>query len=188
VTDAVGERESDATTLKTVQVRERRMDEEDPRSIRSVAVTTGDAVAAYEARQRSPRRPVLRVTPPFSGRMRARLHDPGPVAGESDTAAESRGGVNESDDLDAATGALHVPPERFLDADAIPAFPSPDDTEDALRADPDAEFTVERHREGHVEAVERWREAVREGVADEVVIRVNGGESHRVEVKTLGET
>ncbi|UPV74760.1 hypothetical protein M0R89_01495 [Halorussus limi] len=166
------------------------MDDEDPRAIRSVAVTADDAVAAYEARQRSPRRPVLRVTPPFSGRMRARLHDAGPAATGSERVGET--GETASDaseavgDRDPATGALYLPPGRLLDADAIPAFPSPDDTEDALRADPDAEFSVERHRERHVEAVEAWRETVREAIRGEAEIRLAGGGTHRVEVKTLG--
>jgi hypothetical protein len=159
------------------------MDDEEPRAIRSVAVTTDDVVAAYEARQRSPRRPVLRVTPPFSGRMRARLHDPGPAVNESsdETTGEEVG------DRDPATGAIYLPPERLLDADAIEEFPAPDDTEDALRADPEVEFTVERHRERHVEAVEEWRETVRGALVDEAEIRLDGGGTHRVEVKTLGD-
>ena len=154
------------------------MDDADPRAVRSLAVTTGDVVAAYEARQRSPRKPVLRVTPPFSARMRARLHDP--------DAAESGTGTDPVGDRDPATGALHLPPERFLDTDAIPASPSPDDTEDAIRSDPDAEFSVERHRERHVEAVKEWRETVRETIERAVVVRLDDGERHRVEVKTLG--
>lgn len=151
------------------------MDEDaDPRAIRSIAVTAGDVVAAYEARQRSPRRPVLRVTPPFSGRMRARLHDPGP-------SVTSKGSEVS---LDPETGALHVPPGRLLDAEAIPAYPNPDDTEDALRADPDADFSVETHRERHVEAVEAWRDAVADAIVDAVEMELSGG-SHTVDVKTL---
>jgi len=161
------------------------VDEEDPRAIRSVAVTTDDVVAAYEARQRSPRRPVLRVTPPFSGRMRARLHDPGPAARGSEAVGES--GSEPVGDRDPSTGAIYLPPERLLDPDAIGAFPTPDDTEDALRADSEVEFTVERHRERHVEAVEEWRETVRGTLVDEVEIRVGEGGTHRVELKTLGD-
>ncbi|WP_435175307.1 hypothetical protein [Halorussus sp. AFM4] len=147
----------------------------DPRDVRSLAVTTGDVVTAYEARRRSDRRPVLRATPPFSGRMRARLHDPGPGAA-----------AREGDDRDPETGAVHVPPARFVDEGAVPAYPTPDDTEDALRADPDAEFTVERHRERHVAAVEAWREAVADAIADSVVLRLDG-DDHRVAVATLGD-
>jgi hypothetical protein len=150
-------------------------EEGDPEAIRSIVITVEDVATAYEARQRSPRRPVLRVTPPFSGRMRARLHDPGPSSFSegSDT------------DLDPETGAVHVPPGRLLAEDAIPPYPSPDDTEDALREDPDAEFTVDAHRERHVAAVEEWREAVRDGIAASAELRLSGG-PRSVDVKTLG--
>jgi len=147
----------------------------DPRTVRSLAVTVPDVVAAYEAGRRSERRPVLRVTPPFAGRMRARLHDPG----------SSADGDERDTDLDPDTGALHVPPSRFVDEDAIPAYPDPDDTEDALRADPDAEFTVERHRERHVDAVAAWRESVRASLVETVELRL-GGSTYPVAVKTLG--
>lgn len=147
----------------------------DPRTVRSLAVTVADVVAAYEAGRRSERRPVLRATPPFAGRMRARLHDP-------DSSADADG---DDTDLDSDTGALHVPPARLVDEDAIPAYPDPDDTEDALRADPDAEFTVERHRERHVDAVEAWRESVRASLVETVELRP-GDETSRVAVKALG--
>jgi hypothetical protein len=151
-----------------------------PRRIRSLAVTLSDVVAAYEARERSPRRTVLRVTPPFSGRMRARIHTAGPAASVSGS------GAHESD-LDPETGALHLPPARFVAADAVGPYPNPDDTEDALRADPDAEFSVERHRERHVEAVEAWRERVRSAIVDSLEIRLPDG-SHEVAVKTLDDS
>jgi hypothetical protein len=168
------------------------MADDDPQRLRSLTVTDDDVTAAYEARQRSPRRPVLRVTPPFSGRMRARLHDPGSVRGsESDRDARTDPDVETDLDaethLDAETGALLVPPERLLAEESIPAYPSPDETEDALRENPDVEFSVERHRERHVEAVEEWREAVADAIADSVTLR-SGEETRRVEVKTLGES
>ncbi|WP_135824293.1 hypothetical protein [Halorussus ruber] len=151
---------------------------DDPRRIRSLAVTAADVVSAYEARQRSPRLLVLRVTPPFSGRMRARLHDPGPAVA----------GTDPQSDLDAETGALLVPPRRFVSEESIPEYPSPDETEDALREDPDEEFTVERHRERHVEAVEAWREAVADAISGSVEFRLGESETYRVEVKTLGKS
>lgn len=46
----------------------------DPTVVDTVAVTVSDVVAACEARDRNRRETVLRITPPFSGRMRARLH------------------------------------------------------------------------------------------------------------------
>jgi hypothetical protein len=160
--------------------------DDDPQRLRSIAVTAEDVVAAYEARQRSPRRPVLRVTPPFSGRMRARLHGP-----DSDRTSEfdrdTETDLDAETHLDAETGALLVPPERLLAEEAIPTYPSADETEDALRENPDMEFSVERHREHHVEAVEEWRETVADAIADSVTLR-SGEETQEVEVKTLGES
>jgi len=46
----------------------------DPAVVDTVVVTVSDVVAACEARDRNRREMVLRITPPFSGRMRARLH------------------------------------------------------------------------------------------------------------------
>jgi hypothetical protein len=163
---------------------------DDPRRIRSVAVTAADVVSAYEARQRSPRLLVLRVTPPFSGRMRARLHDPGPaVAGESEDEGTDDGTAADLvPDLDVETGALLIPPERFVAEASIPEYPSPDETEDSLREDPEEEFTVERHRERHVEAVEAWRGAVADAIAETAELRLDDGGTHRVEVKTLGKS
>lgn len=138
----------------------------DPRTVRTIAVTADDVVAALEANERGrrPDRTVLRITPPFSGRMRARIHveqdieygDPAPV---------------------------HVPPADLV-ADP-PAFPTPDDTEDELRADPEVEYAPERHRRRHERAVEDWREAVRDSLVGTVDLRV-GEDTHRVEVAVLG--
>jgi hypothetical protein len=46
----------------------------DPILVRSIAVTSGDVVAALELNRTSDDEATLRVTPPFSARMRARLH------------------------------------------------------------------------------------------------------------------
>lgn len=142
------------------------MAEDDPRTVRTIAVTAEDVVSALEANERGRRdgRTVLRITPPFSGRMRARIHveqgldygDPAPV---------------------------HVPPGDLVAEP--PPYPSPDDTEDAVRSDPDAEYTRERHRARHVRAVEEWREAVRAGIVDAVELRLPDG-THGVGVAVLG--
>jgi hypothetical protein len=46
----------------------------DPAVVRSIAVTSGDVVAALELTLTSDDEATLRITPPFSARMRARLH------------------------------------------------------------------------------------------------------------------
>lgn len=138
---------------------------DDPRAVRSLAVTTADVLTALEANERRGRDAVLRVTPPFAGRMRARLH----VAG----------GEGE---YDGEVTPLHVDPEAFL-AEDLP-YPTVDETEDELRASEEA-YTRERHRSRHAEAVERWRAAVRNGLADSVTISYEGG-AHEVDVRYLG--
>jgi hypothetical protein len=136
----------------------------DPTVVRAIAVTVDDVVTAVEARHNG-RPAVLRLTPPFTGRMRARLH--------LDTTEYER-----------TPEPVHVDPRDLLTEDA-PDFPTPAETEDELRADPDVEYTPERHHDRHTAAVDRWREAVRDHVADEVVTDTPDG-PHRVAVNTLG--
>ncbi|WP_122089609.1 hypothetical protein [Halalkalicoccus subterraneus] len=135
----------------------------DPRTIRSIAVTAEDAVSAYEASERSAADPVLRVTPPFAGRMRARLH------------------VGEPDD----SGAIHIPPAGLFDSDRLPAYPEPAETEAEIRADPDGTYSTERHHERHVERVNEWRARAAEAFVDTVEIETPDGR-HAVAVKVLG--
>ena len=131
----------------------------DPTAIRSVAVTVDDVVTALEATRRSDRRTVLRITPPFSGRMRARLHRP-------------TGDDNEAVHLDPSTLVSDLPP-----------YPDPDETADRLRAA--GEYTTERHHDRHAAAVREWRVAAREAIVDAVTLPTADG-PHRVEVKRLG--
>lgn len=79
---------------------------DDPTEIHTVAVTVADVVAAVEARDRSRRETVLRITPPFAGRMRARLHVAGTEA-EYDEPAP-----------------IHVHPRSFVTD--VPAYPGDD--------------------------------------------------------------
>lgn len=148
-------------------------DREGAARIRTLAVTADDVVTAVEARYQRGERVVLRATPPFSGRMRARLH-----VLERRTA----GGNCEMSGPDPEP--VHVDPTDLLSPDA-PSYPRPADTEDELRADPDVSYTVERHHEHHRAAVDEWRERVREHFVDEVVVETSGGD-RTVEVIVLG--
>ncbi|MEF8851442.1 MAG: hypothetical protein V5A44_06980 [Haloarculaceae archaeon] len=140
-------------------------DHSDPGVIRSIAVTAEDVVAAVESRRQRDERVLLRVTPPFSGRMRARIHVPA-------------GGDAEGSD------AVHLDPTTLLEPGA-PPYPRPGDTEDELRTDPDVEYTVERHHERHREALERWRDRLPDYVADRVTVETAAG-SVTVDVAVLG--
>ncbi|RXK51594.1 hypothetical protein [Halorientalis pallida] len=138
----------------------------DPTAIRSIAVAAEDVVTALEAVRRSGQDPVLRVTPPFSGRMRARIH---------------RDSTTEYDDEPAP---IHVAPDALV-TDAAPSYPTPAETEDALRGDPTVEYTRERHRDRHTEAVAAWRDAVTDQFVDAVTLDTPAG-PHEVSVTVLG--
>ncbi len=143
------------------------MSEADPTAIKSVAVTAADLVAALETNQTTARHAVLRITPPFSGRMRARLHV-------------------ERDEEYQKPQPIHVPPRAFV-ADDAPVYPAPAETEDALRADPDVEYSVERHRARHEDAIEMWRHKLLDAVEKRITVETPAG-SVPVEVFLLGET
>lgn len=133
----------------------------DPAGLKSVAVTAEDLLAAVEANAGGDTRTVLRVTPPYSGRMRARLH----VV---------------QDDADDDT--MHIPPAAFLDESA-PSYPTADATADELREDGDATYSVERHREYHERRLGEWRDRLLDHVAETVHV---GGADHEVTVSLLG--
>lgn len=131
--------------------------ESDPRSLESIAITATDLVAAVEARRTADRDVVLRITPPFSGRMRARLHDAG-IAGSS------------ADE----PSPLYVTPGSLL-ASCAPPYPRPDATETALRADPDREYSIDAHRQRYRDAIERWRKTLPEFVREETTLQTAEG-------------
>lgn len=143
------------------------VDETDPTVIQSLAVHVADVVAAVEMTQTTDRDAVLRVTPPFAGRMRARLH------------------VEQDDQYETEPRPLHVDPGTLLAAD-VPAYPRPAETEDQLRTDPEATYTVERHHERHTAAVESWRESLASGVRERATIQTPVG-PHELAIVTLGD-
>jgi hypothetical protein len=158
-------------------------DSPNPTVIRSIAVTTADVVAARELNLTSDDHAVLRVTPPFAARMRARLH----VDRRDDRTDRSDDGgvVGGSDDgrvVESGPQPVPVDPAQLL-ADP-PSYPRPADTEDRLRADPERTYTVERHHECHAAAVEQWREALPESIRERVTLDTPDG-SHEVTVRTL---
>jgi len=145
--------------------------------IRSIAVHREDVASALEATLRSDREVVLRVTPPFAGRMRARLH-----------AVDADGPDEESTGETGDTPA----PIRVDPRDLVPEVPPYPEVDETAAAHPDAD--VETRRELHAEAVEAWRDRVRASVVESVAIDVAGGgegggadgETRRVDVTALG--
>ena len=78
----------------------------DPTVVNTVVVTVSDVVAACEACDRNRQETVLRITPPFSGRMRARLH------------------VADVDAIYEEPAPIHVHPRTFLSD--LPPYPGSD--------------------------------------------------------------
>ena len=144
-------------------------DADGPERIRSIAVHREDVASALEATLRSDRDVVLRVTPPFSGRMRARLH-----------VLDADGPDGETVDGDGPGEPIHVDPRALVAS--VPPYPEVDET---AAAHPDAD--VETRRKRHAEAVEAWRERVRESVVESVDVAAGTeGERREVRVTALG--
>lgn len=131
--------------------------ETDPTRIRSVAVHREDVANALEATLRSDRTVVLRVTPPYAGRMRARIH-------RVETAKQGESGIAGGDE-NGSSGPIHLDPRELVET--IPAYPEVDDTT-AERPGSD----LETRRKRHAEAVETWREQVRQAVGGTVSIPI----------------
>lgn len=142
---------------------------DDPTDIASIAVHADDVVTALEARLRSGRPAVLRITPPFTGRMRARIHVEGGERRDYEGTPDGDG------------RPIHLDPRRLIEDP--PSYPEVDETEDALGSQ--GEHTPETLREHHVAAVEAWREAVRASFVERVELETPTG-PHDIEVKILG--
>ncbi len=132
---------------------------DDPATVRSVAVSREDVVDAFVYGRENPGTASLRVTPPFHGRMRARLH-------------VSHGPADD--------GAIHLRPADLLADAVVAAYPSIERVEVDLGVD--RETAPERVREAHADAIERWRERATSAIVEEVAL-VDG---HAVAVKSLG--
>ena len=139
---------------------------EDPAVIRSIAVTIDDVLTAYEATRQRDVTVVLRITPPFSGRMRARIHA-------------------RATEYDGRPAPVHVRPADLIDENSTGPYPTPDRTEDELRADPDESYSPERHHDYHADRIDAWRDRARDAIVDTVEIDTPDG-SHEIGVKTLG--
>lgn len=131
---------------------------EDQAAIHTIVVTAADLVSALETNYRGRAGSVvLRITPPFSGRMRARLHR-APEAGQ-----------DESD-------PVLLDPQSLVEA-GCPVPPEPDAVEDILRSDPEETYTIDAQRERYEHAIQRWRGRVLDQVRDSIVLADTGTES-----------
>jgi hypothetical protein len=140
----------------------------DPTVIRVVVVHVDDVVTALEASERGGN-VVLRITAPFAGRVRARLH----AVQATEPAEDGRGGPS----------PIRIPPRNLVTGE-VPAYPRVDDT-DPSAADSAENYDVETHHERHTAAVTTWRDGVRDSVVDSVELDTTAG-PHRVAVSVLG--
>ncbi len=134
-----------------------------PSAIRSIALSPEDAVDAYVYGRENPGEAVLRVTPPFHGRMRARIH------------------VYHVDDAE-LTGAVHLSPATVIADDVLAAYP---DLESALAEADDDPAADDPLRDRHAVAVAEWRTRARDAIVDSIALETDDG-THRVDLKTLG--
>lgn len=136
----------------------------DPQTVETAVVHAEDVVTAYEARTRSGERAVLRMTPPFSARMRARIHvhRPGEYEGQP------------------RPHPIHLRPGRLLDEEC-PAYPEPDETASELDS---RETDPEAHYEHHAGAVDEWRAQAAEHVRDSATVAFEG-DAFDIEVAVL---
>ncbi|WP_435152904.1 hypothetical protein [Haladaptatus sp. DFWS20] len=141
---------------------------DDPTVIRVVVVHADDVVTALEATERG-REAVLRITAPFAGRVRARLH----VVQATEPADDGRGG----------SAPIRIPPRTLVTAE-VPPYPQVDDTDPSVRGST-GEYDVEAHHERHTAGVSAWREGVREHIVETAEIETVAGR-HRVAVAVLG--
>ncbi len=136
----------------------------DPTAIEYLVVTVKDVVAALEATLGTGRETVLRITPPFSGRMRARLH-----VADASVSAEN-------------PDPIHVDPRALVEP--VPSYPTAAET--AAELDDPGDINTERHEAAHSERVDAWRQSVRDNVVDGAEIDTPAG-AVAVEVRWLGE-
>ena len=176
------------------------LESEDPRTVDVLVVHADDVVAALAATAQG-RETVLRVTPPFRGRQRARIHvvesvdgaDGQPGGGATDDDARTRDVADGIDAADAgpvqradgaeATDPLHVPADAFV-ADDAPSFPRAPETEPTPAESP--EYDVDEHFERHEDAVADWRSTIAESFRDRTRTEAPGGERCEFEVRYLG--
>lgn len=105
--------ENRTTDRVVVSDAEESIESPEPSVVDVVVVHETDLVAAVEARDRNRRPAVLRITPPFAARMRARLH-------VDRTDDSGRNPATETADQ----RPIHVPPRALIED--VPPFPGQD--------------------------------------------------------------
>ena len=150
------------------------MAESDPSRIRSLALSREDVIDAFAYNRENPATAVLRVTPPFHGRMRARLH----VSNERSAETVWR---------DGATGSIHIEPKSLLEQDVVDAYPVFEELYASMNKSEGNGGSVSEVHEHYERRLEEWRQVARNRVLDVVVLEGDGTDTlHRIDLKWLG--
>lgn len=126
----------------------------DSETIRSLAVHQDDVVRAHEVTLRTTRSVVLRVTPPFTGRKRARIHEETVVSGADAVREQGK------------SDPIHIEPAALLNN--VPSYPEPDDTV------PGETHDVESHHDKHEQAVASWRATIGDSIVNQILVDSHG--------------
>lgn len=131
------------------------MESRSPQTIDAVAIHRRDVVQAFELRERRQEPAVLRVTPPFSGRMRGRLH------------------ISDDDPYQPGTAnaPIHIVPTALLTDP--PSFPMPDQTTPVAQIASD--YDPDQHHTVHSAAVEEWRTTIAHQITDSITVSLPAG-------------
>jgi hypothetical protein len=158
------------------------VDSPDPRTVDVLVVHADDVVAALAATAQG-RETVLRVTPPFRRRQRARIHVPGEMQPQHAAPPEGNPPGETPPDQGTDVDPLLVPAEAFVEEES-PSFPRAPETEPTPAGSP--EYDVEEHFERHEDAVADWRERIPEHFRDRTHAVGPGEERCEFEVRYLG--
>lgn len=148
-----------------------------------VLVVHADDVVAALAATAQGRETVLRVTPPFRRRQRARIHVPGEMGAQQAAPPEANPAEDSEPSEDTDVEPLLVPADAFVDEHA-PSFPRAPDTEPKPAESP--EYDVDEHFERHEDAVADWRERVPEHFRERTRATGSSDERCEFEVRYLG--
>lgn len=148
-----------------------------------VLVVHADDVVAALAATAQGRETVLRVTPPFRRRQRARIHVPGEMERQQRASPDANPAADSDPTEETDVDPLLVPADAFVDENA-PSFPRAPDTEPKPAESP--EYDVEEHFERHEDAVADWRERVPEHFRERTHVTGPNDERCEFEVRYLG--
>lgn len=130
----------------------------DPTVIEVLIARHDDVLTAIESYNRGNKQTVLRVTPPFAVRMRARIHR---ILPNNDPEIS----LDSGEATPEPTSPINISPVAFVDSTR--PIPTVDDIEDQLRHTA-ADYSINQHHETYQAAIESWREDVAKNLCESI--------------------